>query len=146
LDQAGAEKLLGAGDMLMLTPQMGKPKRVQGAFVTDNEVMKITDFLRLAAPPDYNPDIISQQVAINQKGGVVMDMDGAEESEFHDAVQVVIAARKASTSLLQRRLRIGYGKAARIMEEMEDRGIIGPQDGSRPREVLISSLDDISKE
>lgn len=146
LDQAGAEKLLGAGDMLMLTPQMSKPKRVQGAFVTDSEVMKITDFLRLAAPPDYNPDIISQQVAINQKGGVVMDMDGAEESEFNDAVRVVLAARKASTSLLQRRLRIGYGKAARIIEEMEERGIIGPQDGSRPREVLISSLDDIIDE
>ena len=144
LDQSGAEKLLGAGDMLILTPSMSKPKRVQGAFVTDEEVVKITDFLRMAAPPDYNPDIISQQVAINGKGGVVMDMDGGgEDSEFRDAVRVVVEARKASTSLLQRRLRIGYSKAARIMEDMEDKGIIGPQDGSRPREVLISSLDDI---
>ncbi|MFZ2560297.1 MAG: DNA translocase FtsK 4TM domain-containing protein [Candidatus Nanoperiomorbaceae bacterium] len=145
LDQVGAEKLLGAGDMLVVTPQMSKPKRVQGAFVTDSEVIKITDFLRQAAPPDYNPDIISQQVAISQKGGIVMDMAGGSDSEFRDAVRVVVEARKASTSLLQRRLRIGYGKAARIMEEMEDRGIIGPQDGSRPREVLISSLDDIQE-
>ena len=68
---------------------------------------------------------------------------GGEDSEFRDAVRVVVEARKASTSLLQRRLRIGYSKAARIMEDMEDKGIIGPQDGSRPREVLISSLDDI---
>jgi S-DNA-T family DNA segregation ATPase FtsK/SpoIIIE len=145
LDQAGAEKLLGMGDMLMLTPSMSKPKRIQGAFVADEEVVKITDFLRMAAPPDYNPDIISQQVAINQKGGVVMDMDGSEDSEFSDAVRVVIEARKASTSLLQRRLRIGYSKAARIMEEMEDQGIIGPQDGSRPRDVLVSSLDEIGE-
>lgn len=145
LDQSGAEKLLGQGDMLLLTPSMSKPKRVQGAFVSDEEVTKITDYLRLQRPPEYNTDIVSQQVQINDRGGVVMDFDGAGDDEYKDAVHVVIEAGKASTSLLQRRLRIGYSKAARIMEEMEDNGVIGPQDGSRPRDVLISSLDELGE-
>ncbi|MDR0957104.1 MAG: DNA translocase FtsK [Candidatus Nomurabacteria bacterium] len=146
LDQAGAEKLLGQGDMLMITPSMSKPKRVQGAFLSDDEVLKITDYLRMAAPPNYNEDIIAQQVQIGNNGGIVMDMDGGSgDGEYKDAVRVVIEARKASTSLLQRRLRIGYGKAARIMEEMEENGVIGPQDGSRPREVLISSIEDLGE-
>ncbi|MGE5309537.1 MAG: DNA translocase FtsK 4TM domain-containing protein [Sphaerimonospora mesophila] len=145
LDQAGAEKLLGQGDMLLLTPSMSKPKRVQGAFLSDEEVVKITDYLRMQRPPEYNADIVSQQVQINDRGGVVMDFDGAGDDEYKDAVRVVIEARKASTSLLQRRLRIGYSKAARIMEEMEENGVIGPQDGSRPRDVLISSVDELGE-
>ncbi len=145
LDKAGAEKLLGQGDMLMITPSMAKPKRVQGAFLSDDEVVKITDFLRLQRPPEYNTDIISQQVQINDKGGVVMNFEGSGDDEYRDAVRVVVEAGKASTSLLQRRLRIGYSKAARIMEEMEDNSVIGPQDGSRPRDVLISSLDDLGE-
>ncbi len=145
LDQAGAEKLLGQGDMLLLTPSMAKPKRVQGAFVSDEEVTKITDYLRLQRPPEYNADIISQQVQINNHGGVVMDFDGSGDDEYKDAVRAVVEAGKASTSLLQRRLRIGYSKAARIMEEMEENGVIGPQDGSRPRDVLISSLDELGE-
>ncbi len=145
LDQVGAEKLLGAGDMLLSTPSMSKPKRVQGSFVSDDEVVKITDHLRLQRPPEYDPEIISQSVQINGKGGVVMDMAGGGDDEYRDAVRVVIEAGKASTSLLQRRLRIGYSKAARIMEEMEDNGIIGAADGSRPRDVLVSSMDDLGE-
>lgn len=144
LDQIGAEKLLGQGDMLLSTPSMSKPKRVQGAFVDDPEVIKITDHLRMQRPPEYDPEIIAQQVQINGKGGVVMDFDGGDD-EYRDAVRVVVEAGKASTSLLQRRLRIGYSKAARIMEEMEENGIIGAQDGSRPRDVLITSLDDLGE-
>lgn len=148
LDTIGAEKLLGQGDMLMKTADMGKPKRIQGAWVMDEEVVKITDHLRLQSAPQYNDEIISQPVQINNRGGgVVMDMDGGSgDSEYQDAVRVVVEMRKASTSLLQRRLRIGYSKAARIIEEMEEQGIIGPADGSRPREVLISSLDDLASE
>lgn len=147
LDQVGAEKLLGQGDMLMLTPSMNKPKRIQGAWVTDDEVNKITDHLRMQSAPQYNDEIISQPVQLNGKGGVVMDFDaGSDDDMYKDAVRVVIDSGKASTSLLQRRLRIGYARAARIIEEMEDQGIIGPADGSRPREVLISSLDDASSE
>lgn len=144
LDQIGAEKLLGQGDMLMKTASMPKPKRIQGAWVMDEEVIKITDHLRMQSPPQYNDEIISQPVQLNGKGGVVMDFDGeGGDDMFRDACRVVIETRKASTSLLQRKLRIGYARAARIIEEMEEQGIIGPADGSRPRDVLITSLDDL---
>ena len=147
LDQAGAEKLLGQGDMLFKTTTTPKPRRIQGGWVTDEEVMKITDHLRMQGPPQYNDDIIAQPVHLNGKGGVVMDM-GSEGGDdmYKDALRVVIESRKASTSLLQRRLRIGYARAARIIEEMEEQGVIGPADGSRPRDVLISSMDDLATE
>ena len=145
LDQIGAEKLLGQGDMLLLTPSMSKPKRIQGAWVMDEEVLKITDHLRQQSAPQYNDEIISQPVQLNGKGGVVMDFDaGGGDDMYKDALRVVIESRKASTSLLQRRLRVGYARAARIIEEMEEQGVIGPADGARPREVLISSLDELS--
>lgn len=144
LDQIGAEKLLGQGDMLILTPQMSKPKRIQGAWVTDDEVNKITDHLRMQRPPQYDDEIVAQPVQLNGKGGVVMDFDGGGDDDmFRDAVRVVVESRKASTSLLQRKLRIGYGRAARIMEEMEEQGIIGPADGARPRDVLLTSMADL---
>ncbi|MGH7218431.1 MAG: DNA translocase FtsK [Candidatus Microsaccharimonas sp.] len=146
LDQIGAEKLLGQGDMLMLTAAMPKPKRIQGAWVTDEEVMKITDHLRLQSPPQYNDEVVSQPVQLNGKGGVVMDFDSNSDGRddmFTDAVRVVIDSGKASASLLQRRLRVGYARAARLMEEMEEQGIIGAADGARPRDVLVSSLDEV---
>ena len=145
LDQVGAEKLLGQGDMLMLTPSMSKPRRIQGAWVMDKEVSKITDHLRLQSAPQYNDEIVSQPVQLNGKGGVVMDFAGSDGDDMYkDALRVVVDSKKASTSLLQRRLRIGYARAARIIEEMEDQGVIGAADGSRPREVLITSLDDVA--
>lgn len=145
LDQIGAEKLLGQGDMLMLTPSMSKPKRIQGAWVMDEEVVKITDHLRMQSAPQYNDEIVSQPVQLNGKGGVVMDFDGGGDDDMYkDALRVVVESGKASTSLLQRRLRIGYARAARIIEQMEEQGVIGAADGSRPREVLVSSLDDLS--
>jgi S-DNA-T family DNA segregation ATPase FtsK/SpoIIIE len=147
LDQVGAEKLLGQGDMLLLTPSMSKPKRIQGAWVMDDEVMKITDHLRLQSAPQYNDEIISQPVQLNGKGGVVMDFDGGGDDDMYkDALRVVVDSGKASTSLLQRRLRIGYARAARIIEQMEEQGVIGAADGSRPRDVLINSIDDVSSD
>lgn len=145
LDQIGAEKLLGQGDMLMSTAAMPKPKRIQGAWVTDEEVMKITDHLRLQSPPQYNDEVVSQPVQLNGKGGVVMDFDSnnGNDDMFQDAVRCVIESGKASASLLQRRLRVGYARAARLIEEMEEQGIIGPADGARPRDVLVSSMDDV---
>ena len=144
LDQVGAEKLLGQGDMLFLTATMSKPKRVQGALVTDEELTKVTQHLRMQSPPQYNNEVVSQPVQLNGKGGVVMDFDSSNEDDmFKDAVRVVIDSGKASASLLQRRLRVGYARAARLIENMEDQGLIGPADGARPREVLISSLDEL---
>lgn len=146
IDQVGAEKLLGQGDMLLLTADMPKPKRVQGAFIDDPETSKVTDFIRMQRPPQYDDEVISQPVQLNGKGGVVADMGGgggSDDDMFKDAVRCVIEGHKASTSLLQRRLRIGYGRAARLIEEMEEQGIVGPADGARPREVLVSSLDEV---
>lgn len=145
LDQVGAEKLLGQGDMLLLTPSMSKPKRIQGAWVTEDEVLKITTHLHLQSPPQYNDEVVAQPVQLNGKGGVVMDFDsGSDDDMYKDALRVVIDSGKASSSLLQRRLRVGYARAARLIETMEEQGVIGPADGARPREVLISSLDEIS--
>lgn len=146
IDQAGANKLLGRGDMLLLTSDMPAPKRVQAAFISDAETTKVNDFIRAQREPDYNNEVVSMPVQLNGKGGIVADTsahDDADEDMFHDAVRVVIENRKASTSLLQRRLRIGYGRAARMIEQMEEQGIIGQADGSRPREVLVSSLDQV---
>jgi len=144
IDQMGAEKLLGQGDMLFLTSSMPKPKRVQGAFISDEENLKVNDFLRMQRPPNYNDDVVSQPVQLNGKGGIVADVGGdVDDDMWKDAVLVVLEGRKASTSLLQRRLRIGYGRAARLIEQMEEQGIIGIADGNRPREVLINSMDDV---
>ncbi len=144
IDQMGAEKLLGKGDMLMLTAEINKPKRIQGAFIDDPEVLKVADHLRMQRPPQYDDEIIAQPVQLNGKGGIVMDYDGGGDDDMYkDAVRCVIESGKASASLLQRRLRVGYARAARLIETMEEQGIIGPADGARPRDVLITNLDDI---
>jgi S-DNA-T family DNA segregation ATPase FtsK/SpoIIIE len=144
IDQMGAEKLLGRGDMLLLTSNMPKPVRVQAALIEDDETAKITAFIKDQRPPQYDQEIISQPVQIG-KGGVVADYgaNDADDDMWKDAVRVVIEGKKASTSLLQRRLRIGYGRAARLIETMEEQGIVGPAEGSRPREVLVGSLDEV---
>lgn len=144
LDQIGAEKLLGQGDMLMMTASMSKPQRVQGAWVTDDEINKITDFLRLQSPPQYDPDIVSQPVQIGSRGGLSMGDDGNDD-KFDEAVKVVMETKKASTSLLQRRLKIGYGRASRIIDEMEEKGIVGPPNGSKPRELLVFNVEELEQ-
>ena len=146
IDQVGAEKLLGMGDMLLKTAELPKPKRIQGAFISDDETNKVMDFLRMQREPQYNDEVVSQPVQLNGKGGIVMDSGGGgdhDDDMWRDAVRVVIEGGKASTSLLQRRLRIGYGRAARLIEEMEEQGIVGSSDGNRPREVLVSSMDQV---
>ncbi len=144
IDQMGAEKLLGSGDMLLLTADMPKPKRVQGAFISDAETNKVTQFIRDQREPQYDDEVVSQPVQLNGRGGVVASMDtDTNDDMWKDAVGVVVQARKASTSLLQRRLRVGYARAARLIETMEERGIISPADGSRPREVLVNSVEEV---
>lgn len=145
IDSIGAEKLLGMGDMLFSTADMPKPKRVQGALMTPEETEKLTDFLRMQRPPQYDDEVVSQPVQLNGKGGIVADYgaNDANDDMWKDAVRAVLDARKASTSLLQRRLRIGYGRAARLIETMEEQGIIGAADGSRPRDVLVTSMDEV---
>ena len=146
LDRGGAEKLLGNGDMLFYMNGAPNLKRVQGAWVTDEEVLRVTNFIRSQGPPQYNDEVISQQVQPGAMGGVVMSGGSSSTDEtFETAVKLVIEARKASTSYLQRRLGIGYSRAAKLIDEMEDRGIVGPTNGSKPREVLVSSYDEIGE-
>ncbi len=147
LDQVGAEKLLGTGDMLMTTPELPKPIRIQGAFIDDSEINKVTDHVRDQRAPQYDDEIISQPVQLGGKGSTIPSDDfDAEDSLYMDAVNVVVESKKASASLLQRRLRVGYSRAARLIEAMEEQGIIGPADGARPREVLIGSMADLDGE
>jgi S-DNA-T family DNA segregation ATPase FtsK/SpoIIIE len=134
---------LGRGDLLFSIPEYTKPKRVQGALISDGETTKVCDFLRSQRPPNYDEEVVSQPVQLNGKGSVVASMDDENDDMFKDAVSVVATAGKASTSLLQRKLRIGYGRASRLMDIMEEKGIIGPSDGAKPRQVLVSSADDI---
>ncbi len=148
LDQVGAEKLLGQGDMLMLTPSMSKPKRIQGAWVMDEEVIKITDHLRMQSAPQYNDEIVSQPVQLNGKGSVVMDMStNTDDPTYQEALRIVVDSGKASASLLQRRLGIGYAKAARYIDTMEEQGIVGQASGnSKPRDVLVRSMEELGGE
>lgn len=143
IDQAGAEKLLGMGDMLYLNASLPKPKRIQGALITDNETLKICQFLKKQQPVEYDGEVVSQPVSLSGGRGSALaggDTDDIEDDLWEAALQVVVDAGKASTSLLQRRLRIGYARAARIVEAMEDKNIVAPADGARPRDVLIGSV------
>jgi DNA segregation ATPase FtsK/SpoIIIE, S-DNA-T family len=145
LDQTGSEKLLGMGDMLFHTAEMAKPVRIQGAFISDDEINKVMDTIRGQRPPDYDPDIVSQPVQVGGRGSNVMDFGGSnpDDDMYKEAVRAVIDSGKASTSYLQRKLRIGYSRASRIVDILEEKGIVGPADGNRPREILVSSVDDV---
>jgi DNA segregation ATPase FtsK/SpoIIIE, S-DNA-T family len=144
IDQPGADKLLGKGDMLYKTTDLPRPIRIQGALITGDETNKLCDFLRSQRPPQYDDEVISQPVQLNGRGGIVATNEGGDDDDmWRDAVHVVINNGKASTSLLQRKLGIGYGRAAKLMDQMEEQGIIGQATGNKPREVLVSSMDDV---
>ncbi len=143
LDQIGAEKLLGSGDILYINSSLPKPKRLQGAFMTEEETAKVCNFLREQKAVEYDSEVVSQAVSLSTARGQLFDGAETDDDELlNEAVEVVIKAGKASTSLLQRRLRVGYARAARLIESLEERGIIGPADGSRPRPILKTNLSD----
>lgn len=133
LDQAGAEKLLGRGDMLLTTPQISKPKRLQGAFVSDDEIDRVVSFLKQQGEPDYNHQITED----TRTGGTAFSADDSD-AMLDEAIEIVIETGKASTSYLQRRLKVGYSRAARMIDLMEQLGVVGEGNGARPREVLVS--------
>ena len=134
LDCAGAEKLLGRGDMLYTSAELSKPKRLQGAYLSDDEIDRVVSFLKKEGIPDYNYAITE-----TARTGTVLDDGDQDEPLLDEAIQALIQQGRASTSLLQRRLKIGYGRAARIMDLLEERGVIGPGEGAKPREVLVTS-------
>ncbi|MDQ5983817.1 MAG: DNA translocase SpoIIIE [Eubacteriales bacterium SKADARSKE-1] len=141
LDSSGAEKLLGRGDMLFSPIGVQKPIRVQGCFVTDKEIESVIDFIKNSNTNEYDQDVIEEI----EKNAVLDDKEkkrGFDDEDndplLHEAIQCVVELGQASTSLLQRKLRLGYARAGRIIDQMEQRGIVGPHEGSRPRQVLIS--------
>lgn len=135
LDMVGAEKLLGKGDMLFYPSGQAKPSRIQGAFVTDKEVEQIVDFLRKSSCPGYTQEMVDQITAVAKTASGL-----SEETDefFEQAVDLILEKEKASVSMLQRQFRIGYNRAARLMDELERRGLVGPEEGSKPRKVLIT--------
>jgi len=137
LDQMGAEQLLGHGDMLYLPPGTGLPVRVHGAFVDDHEVHKVAAYLKQAGKPEYIEEILAEPDAMSANNLMGLDGGEAEADPLYDqAVQIVTETRKASISGVQRRLKIGYNRAARMVEEMEQAGIVGPLESNGSREVL----------
>jgi len=136
LDVMGAEHLLGKGDMLFLPPGSSRLIRVHGAFVTEAETNRVVEFWKNQARPDYDQTFLLAPPAEEGEEGEAAEFEGADDPAYTDAVRVVLEMGKASTSTLQRRLRLGYGRAARILDMMQREGIIGPPDGSKPREVL----------
>lgn len=138
LDQVGAEKLLGRGDMLFLPIGAAKPERVQGAYISVDEVEKVVDWVKDQQEADYNEDMIPSQQDNTSEG----DSDEPEDEFYEQAVDLVRKQQSASVSMLQRRFRIGYNRAARIVDEMEAKGIVGPSEGSKPRQVLIPPAKD----
>jgi S-DNA-T family DNA segregation ATPase FtsK/SpoIIIE len=136
LDVMGAEHLLGKGDMLFLPPGSSRLIRVHGAFVTEAETNRVVEFWKNQARPDYDQTFLLAPPAEEGEEAEAAEFEGADDPAYTDAVRVVLEMGKASTSTLQRRLRLGYGRAARILDMMQREGIIGPPDGSKPREVL----------
>ena len=142
LDQMGADKLLGKGDMLYLPPGSGRLIRAQGALITDAEIEAVMSHIRVQGKPSYEPEIHQAlQKAQSSLGSMTLDPDDEGSSEddelLQKCIEVIRTEKKASVSLLQRRLKLGYGRAARMMDELEDRGVVGPGKGAEPRDILI---------
>jgi len=147
LDSAGAEKLLGRGDLLLVSADFSKPRRIQGAYITEEEIKAVANFIKehnearedaipIEAVNGERPalDVEAAQNLFEELSG-----DGDDDDMYARAVELVRLAKKASASLLQRRLKVGYARAARLLDMMEERGVIGPGDGAKPREVYESA-------
>jgi S-DNA-T family DNA segregation ATPase FtsK/SpoIIIE len=146
LDTSGAEKLLGGGDMLFISSDFSKPRRIQGAFLLEEEVSKVTGFIK-----ENNKSFSENGEEIDLSNGENLPMfaeseNGDDDELLDDAIKTVAEAKKASASLLQRRLKVGYARAARLLDIMESRGIIGPGEGAKPREVYIDSIQNNNNE
>ena len=141
LDTPGAEKLLGRGDMLYIPPDQAKPTRIQGAYVSEPETQKLINFLKKAGvAPAYTEEVTEMPTGKIRTGAVAAE-DGEKDELFEEAIKVICRHDRASASLLQRRLSIGYARAARILDQLEATGAVGPTEGAKPREVLVKNPD-----
>lgn len=142
LDTGGAESLIGLGDLLFSKPEFSKPLRVQGCFVTEDEISAIVKHLKEQGEPEYHNDILKTTLISVGEGGNGNYGGGAtgdDDSLFWEAAEMIVNAQHGSTSSLQRRFKIGYARAGRIMDMLEEKGIVGPQNGSKPREVMVDA-------
>jgi S-DNA-T family DNA segregation ATPase FtsK/SpoIIIE len=141
IDMPGAEKLLGRGDMLYIPPEQAKPTRIQGAFVSEKEVKRLVDFLKNENPPvEYTEEVLAEPLVV--KRGMASTGEGGRDALFAESIRVICQHDKASASLLQRRLSIGYSRAARILDQLEAVGVVGRAEGSKPRDVLIRDAEE----
>jgi len=143
LDTVGAEKLLGKGDMLFVSNDSGKPMRLQSSFLSEDEVKNVVDYLKNQTAAHTLESIDFEEGDGNESGsffGSLSD-DDEEDELYEEAKQAVIEAGKASTSYLQRKLKVGYSRGARLVDMLEERGVIGPQEGSKPRAILMNQAD-----
>jgi S-DNA-T family DNA segregation ATPase FtsK/SpoIIIE len=142
LDGPGAEDLIGTGDLLFSRPEYGKPQRIQGCYVSEPEIEAVVDFLKEQAAPEYHEDILATAV-----GGLsissLADGGGDDDPLIWEAAEIIVSSQLGSTSTLQRRLKVGYARAGRIMDMLEQKGIVGPPNGSKPRDVLIDDVLDL---
>jgi S-DNA-T family DNA segregation ATPase FtsK/SpoIIIE len=139
LDHGGAEKLLGRGDMLYTSAELSKPKRLQGAFLSDAEINRVVNYLKESGEkPDYDQTVVEKQKNLNNDGSVDFSDPDQGDELFEEAKEIILQAGKASTSFLQRRLKVGYARAARLMDLLEEAGIVGPGEGAKPREILVT--------
>jgi len=139
LDFGGADQLIGRGDMLFSPPGTAKIVRAQGALVSDDELNRVVDFLKQNGPPEFEEKV--QRQIDEPDDGDLVDIE-ADDEMYEPAIDVLRTTKRASTSMLQRRLRIGYNRAARLMEVLEAKGVVGPENGSSPREILVD-LDEL---
>jgi len=141
IDTPGAEKLLGRGDMLYIPPDQAKPTRIQGAFVSEKEVRRLVEYLKTKSPTvEYTEEITSRPLVV--KKGIGSSAADGRDALFEDAIRIVCQYDRASASLLQRRLSIGYSRAARILDQLEEEGVVGQGEGSKPRDVLVRNADE----
>jgi S-DNA-T family DNA segregation ATPase FtsK/SpoIIIE len=138
LDQGGAETLLGQGDMLFRPAGTSKLQRIQGAFVTEDEIAKLTKHWAGQGEPEFADELLEARV---EEGGEDQDLSPDEDELLADAVRLVVSTQTASVSMLQRRLRVGYTRAGRLIDMLERRGVISGYEGSKPRQVLVSEAD-----
>jgi S-DNA-T family DNA segregation ATPase FtsK/SpoIIIE len=136
IDQGGADKLVGLGDMLVVTARDPKAERIQGSFVSESEIHAVVDWVKAQRDAQYKDHEVFEQAA--QKSADVEEFDGEDPEVMREAIELVVRSQLGSTSMLQRKLRIGFARAGRVMDILEAKGIVGPSEGSKARAVLIS--------
>ena len=141
LDTPGAENLIGLGDLLLSKPELAKPQRIQGCFVSEDEIFAVVEEAKRQCEPDYHSEILQTNVMslgdTNPSGG----SGGDDDPLLWDAADIVVSTKMGSTSNIQRRLKVGYARAGRIMDQLEEKGIVGPANGTKPREVLVDEME-----